>query len=196
MKQNVMIMMVLCLVAGNAVQAQGIKVGVRGGATVYKIDGKSFKDQFQWGYHAGVSTELMWSKNWGIQPEFLFNQSNTQTGYSFDTLYKSINPGTFKDVKLNYLSIPILLSWKPSPFITFQAGPQFSVLMSKQRTLLQDGAEAFKAGNVAMLAGVQVNVLAFRIYGRYGWGLVNINNIDDQDRWQSQGAQVGVGFVF
>lgn len=196
MKQNVMIMMVLCLMAGNTIYAQGIKVGVRGGATVYKIDGKSFKDQFQWGYHAGVSTELMWSKNWGIQPEFLFNQSNTQTGYSFDTLYKSINPGTFKDVKLNYLSIPILLSWKPSPFITFQAGPQFSVLMSKQRTLLQDGAEAFKAGNVAMLAGVQVNVLAFRIYGRYGWGLMNINNIDNQDRWQSQGAQLGVGFVF
>jgi hypothetical protein len=68
--------------------------------------------------------------------------------------------------------------------------------MSKQRTLLQDGAEAFKAGNVSMLAGVQVNLLSFRIYGRYGWGLVNMNNIDDKDRWQSQGAQLGVGFVF
>jgi hypothetical protein len=196
MKQMVMVTMVLCFVAAEGANAQGIKVGVKGGATVYKLDGISFKDKFLWGYHAGVTTELMWSKNWGIQPEFLFNQSNTQTGYSFDTLYRSINPGTLKDIKLNYLSIPILLSWRPSPFITFQAGPQFSVLMSKQRTLLQDGAEAFKAGNVSMLAGVQVNLLSFRIYGRYSWGLVNMNNIDDKDRWQSQGAQLGVGFVF
>lgn len=196
MKQLVIITVLLCTAMVQVSRAQGIKIGAKVGATVYKMDGLSFKDQFQWGYHAGISSELMWSENWGISPEVLFNQSNTQTGYSFDTLYKSINPGTFKDVKLNYLSIPVLLSWRPSPFITFQAGPQFSVLMSKQKTLLQDGAEAFKSGNVSVLAGVQVNLLSFRIYGRYGWGLMNVNNIDDKDRWQSQGAQVGVGFVF
>lgn len=181
---------------GHVASAQGINIGVRGGATVYKINGKSFNQEFQWGYHAGAAAELMWSKTWGIQPEVLFNQSNTKTGYSFDTLYQSIDPGMFKDVKLNYLSIPVLLNWRPSPFITFQAGPQFSILMSKQRTLLQDGTEAFKNGNVSMLAGVQLNILSFRIYGRYGFGMVNLNNIDNQDKWKSQGGQVGVGFMF
>jgi hypothetical protein len=196
MKLRTVFIVAAALVLGHAASAQGINIGVRGGATVYKIDGKSFSQEFQWGYHAGLAAELMWSKTWGIQPEVLFNQSNTKTGYSFDTLYQSIDPGMFKDVKLNYLSIPVLLNWRPSPFITFQAGPQFSILMSKQRTLLQDGAEAFKNGNVSMLAGVQLNILSFRIYGRYGLGLVNLNNIDNQDKWKSQGGQVGVGFMF
>lgn len=66
----VMVTMVLCFVAAEGANAQGIKIGVKGGATVYKLDGISFKDKFLWGYHAGVTTELMWSKNWGIQPEF------------------------------------------------------------------------------------------------------------------------------
>jgi len=183
---------------GTVASAQGINIGFKAGATGYKIDGKSFTDEFNWGYHLGGMAELMWSKTWGIQPEVLFNQSNTKTADSFDDLYNSVDPGTFKDVKLNYLSIPILLNFKPSPFITFQAGPQFSILMSKERSLLQDGSEAFKNGNVSVLGGVQLNIFSFRVYGRYGVGLVNINDINSpqDDKWKSRGFQLGAGFVF
>ena len=196
MKLRVVGILITCIMIGGAVSAQGINIGLRAGANVYKITGQSFKEGFEWGYHAGAAAEMMWSKTWGIQPEVLFNQSSTQTGYSFDTLYKAISPGMVKDIKLNYLSIPVLLNWRPSPFITFQAGPQFSILMSKQKTLLQDGTEAFKNGNVSILGGVQLNILSFRVYGRYGIGLTNLNNIDEQDKWKSQGGQVGVGFMF
>jgi Outer membrane protein beta-barrel domain len=196
MKIKMLVLAVVCLFAAFPASSQGINLGVKGGATVYKIDGVSFSDQFNWGYHLGGVAELMWSKKWGIQPEVLFNQSNTQTGYNFDTLYKSVNPGTLKEVKLNYLSIPVLLTWRPSPFISFQAGPNFSVMMSKDRNLLQDGAEAFKNGNVSLLGGVQLNILSFRIYGRYGMGLTNLNNIDTQDKWKSRGGQVGVAMMF
>jgi hypothetical protein len=192
-------MLVLAVVyffAAFSASSQGINLGIKGGATVYKIDGVSFSDEFNWGYHLGGVAELMWSKNWGIQPEVLFNQSNTKTGYSFDTLYRSVNPGTLKDVKLNFISIPVLLTWRPSPFVSFQAGPNFSVMMSKDRTLLQDGAEAFKSGSVSLLGGVQLNILSFRIYGRYGMGLTNLNNIDTQDKWKSRGGQVGVAMMF
>ena len=34
-----------------SVQAQGIKLGFKAGANVYKVDGKSFTDEFKWGYH-------------------------------------------------------------------------------------------------------------------------------------------------
>jgi len=177
--------------------AQSFKLGVKVGATTYKIDGMSFSDEFKWGYHLGGTAEIMFSPTFGIQPEVLFNQSNTKTGYSFDTLYRSINPGTAKEVKLNYMSIPVLLSWRPSPFITFQAGPQFSILMSKERTLLQDGGEAFKNGSVSILGGVQLNILAFRVYGRYGVGLTNLNNIENNsDKWKSRGFQFGAAMMF
>jgi hypothetical protein len=191
-----LVLAVVYLFAAFSASSQGINLGIKGGATVYKIDGVSFSDEFNWGYHLGGVAELMWSKNWGIQPEVLFNQSNTKTGYSFDTLYRSVNPGTLKDVKLNFISIPVLLTWRPSPFVSFQAGPNFSVMMSKDRTLLQDGAEAFKSGSVSLLGGVQLNILSFRIYGRYGMGLTNLNNIDTQDKWKSRGGQVGVAMMF
>ena len=197
MKRKILTLFTASMMTVTFVSAQSIKLGVKMGATTYKIDGVSFSDQFKWGYHVGGTAELMFSKTFGIQPEVLFNQSNTQTGYSFDTLYRSLNPGTIKGVKLNYMSIPVLLNWRPSPFITFQAGPQFSILMSKERTLLKDGQEAFKHGSVSMLGGVQLNILSFRIYGRYGVGLTNLNNlVNSSDKWKSRGFQFGAAVMF
>jgi hypothetical protein len=184
------------LLALQSTQAQRIKFGIRGGANINKIDGKSFSEEFSYGYHLGGGLEMMFGKTIGIQPEVLFNQSNVQTGYSFDTLYKSINPGTLKNVRLNYLTIPILLNIKPFPFLTLQAGPQFGILMSQERNLLEDGKEAFRNGNLSMVGGVQVHLAQFRIYGRYGVGLSNLNDIDDRDEWKSQSGQVGVAFMF
>ena len=197
MKRKILMMITASMLTVAFASAQSFKLGVKVGATTYKIDGLSFSDQFKWGYHIGGTAEIMFSPTFGIQPEVLFNQSNTQTGYSFDTLYRSINPGTVKEVKLNYMSIPVLLSWRPSPLITFQAGPQFSILMSKDRTLLKDGAEAFKNGSVSILGGVQLNILAFRVYGRYGVGLTNLNNIENNsDKWKSRGFQFGAAMMF
>lgn len=197
MKQKILILFTASMMTVAFTSAQGIKLGVKVGATTYKIDGISFSDQFRWGYHVGGTAELMFSPSFGIQPEVLFNQSNTQTGYSFDTLYKSLNPGELKNVQLNYMTIPILLNWRPSPLITFQAGPQFGILMSKDRTLLKDGQEAFKNGNVSVLGGVQLNILSFRIYGRYAAGITNLNNIDNNsDKWKSRGFQFGAAVMF
>jgi hypothetical protein len=194
MKPILLAVLVFCL--ADTAQAQKLKIGIRGGANANKIEGKSFSDEFRYGYHLGGALEMMFGKAIGIQPEVLFNQSNLRTGYSFDTLYRSINPGTLKEVRLNYLSIPILLNVKPFPFLTLQAGPQFGILMSTDRTLLEDGGEAFRNGNFSMVGGVQLHIMQFRVYGRYSVGLNNLNDIDNRDRWQSQTAQVGLGLVF
>ena len=89
MKQKILTLFTVSMMAVTFASAQSIKLGVKVGATTYKIDGMSFSDQFRWGYHVGGTAELMLSPTFGIQPEGLFNQSNTQTGYSFDTLYES-----------------------------------------------------------------------------------------------------------
>ena len=79
--------------------------------------------------------------------------------------------------------------------LSLQAGPQFSVPMNNDRTLLQIGGEAFKNGEFSMLGGVQLKIAALRINGRYAVGLNNINDIDNQDKWKSQGFQVSVGLA-
>ena len=195
MKSKLFIALIFTL-SGFTASAQGIKFGLRAGANLAKVDGKSFQDEFEFGYHLGGATEIMFNKKWGIQPEVLFNQTNTQTGHSFDTLYESINPGLVKDIKLNYLSIPILLTYRPTGIISFQAGPQFGILMSQSKSLLEDGKEAFKNGDFSLVGGVQLQLINFRVYGRYAIGLNNINDIDEQDKWKNQTAQIGVGFMF
>ena len=180
--------------AFSSLSAQGLKLAIHAGANMGKLDGKSFKDEFQLGYHLGVAPEIMFSSKWGIQPEVMFSQTNTKTSTAFEDIYK-ISSNELKDVKLNYLSIPLLLSYRPVRFFTLQVGPQFSVLMNKQKKFLENGKDAFSNGDFAMVGGAQINILKLRIYGRYGIGMSNINDIDNQDKWKSQTIQVGVGLA-
>ena len=172
-------------------------LGVKGGANIIKIDGKSFKDQFRYGYHIGGFMEVRAGNKFVVQPEVLFNQYSTSVDSNFSHIYQGvINSNSQSDVKLNYLSIPLLLNYKLiGSFISLQAGPQFGVLLNKHKTLLQNGGEAFKNGDFSMIGGVLVKLGAFRVNGRYVIGLNNINDIDNQDKWKSQGFQLSVGLA-
>jgi hypothetical protein len=174
--------------------AQGFfHAGIKGGVNMFKIDGVSFSEEFKYGYNAGLFAEINLSKKVGIQPEVLWNQSATRTTTRFNDMY---NEGVreLKDVRLNYLSIPVLLNYSPSRIITFQAGPQFGVLINKDERLLENGREAFKSGDLSMLGGVQLNVGSIKLGGRYAVGLMNINDIDNRDKWKNQGFQIYAGF--
>jgi hypothetical protein len=97
-------------------------------------------------------------------------------------------------VKLNYLSIPILLSLKLfGNFLSLQAGPQYSVMINKSKTLLENGSEAFKNGDFSMVGGVHLKIKSLRVDGRYVVGLNSINDIDETEKWKSTGFQVSVG---
>ncbi len=180
----------------NAAMAQ-FHIGAKAGANVTKIEGKSFKDEFRYGYHLGGFAEVRLGNKFVLQPEVLFNQYSTTVDSSFKNIYQNaVSSSNQRKVKLNYLSIPILLNYKLiGSFLSLQAGPQFSVLMNNDKTLLQNGGEAFANGDFSMLAGVQVKVAAIRINGRYAVGLTNLNDIDNQDRWKSQSFQVSVGLA-
>jgi hypothetical protein len=62
--------------------------------------------------------------------------------------------------------------------LSLQAGPQFGVLMSGGNTLLENGKEAFKSGDLSMLGGAQINISKLRLTGRYVVGLNNISDIE------------------
>jgi len=171
--------------------SQGLNFGIKGGASINKIDGRSFKDEFTYGYHVGGFVTIGLGKKFAIQPEVLFNQFKTDTSSTFSSIYPSFNK--VKNIKLNYLSIPILLNYNVANILTLQAGPQFGILMDQNKKLLQNGQDAFKSGDFAMLGGVQLKLLKFRIYGRYAIGLTDINNITNSDKWKSQSFQLGVG---
>jgi hypothetical protein len=188
------ILLLLSAVVVMAVSAQGLKLGIKAGANLNKVDGQSFNSGYKLGYQLGGFLEVKLNKKWSVQPEVLFNQSNTTPSVNFGDIYHNIaETGYLRNVKLNYLSIPLLLNYKLTPGIALQAGPQYSILLDQSKTLLANGAAAFKNGDFAMVGGLQVKISSFRVFGRYQVGLNNINDIDNRDRWKNQAIQVGVG---
>ena len=186
-----LLLAVIITMTTSAAFTQGFKVGIKGGADINKIDGKPFKSQFSYGYQVGGFAQIGLTSKWGIQPEVLFSQANIDTSESFSDIYDF---NSVSKVKLNYLKIPLLLNYSPNPFVTLQAGPQFSILMDQNSSLTKNGRDAFSKGDLSMLAGIQLNISKIKIYGRYGVGLNNINDIDNQEKWKSQNIQVGIGF--
>ncbi|MBD0285727.1 MAG: PorT family protein [Flavisolibacter sp.] len=171
-------------------------VGVKAGTNISKIEGRSFKDEFRYGYLAGGFAEIGLGGRLAIQPEVLFNQYRTRVDSSFRAIYENaFNPSYNNDVKLNYISIPLLLNYKVGSLLTLQAGPQFSILRDQNKTLLQNGRDAFDKGDFSMVGGAQLKISKLRLSGRYVVGLNNINDIDNRDKWKSQAWQLAVGFA-
>ena len=175
-------------------KAQSFHAGLKAGSNINKISGQSFKDEFTYGYHAGAFLQIGLGSKWTIQPEILYNQVNTDTTNRFSELYK-LSVNKISNIKLSYLSIPVLLNYNLGNNFALQAGPQFGILLDQNRNLLENGKDAFSKGDFSMLAGVQIKLSSLRIYGRYAIGLNNLNDIDNKDKWKSQTIQLGLGLT-
>ena len=142
-------------------------LGIKGGANITKVDGKSFKEEFKYGYNVGAFAEIGLGKRFAFEPEVLFNQYSSTLDSNYKSIYQNVISSGQSKVKLNYLSIPLLLDYKVMGPLHIQAGPQFAVLMSQDKNFLQNGADAFKKGDFSMVAGVQLKLANLRLTGRY-----------------------------
>jgi hypothetical protein len=186
---------VAVLLISHTMMAQ-FHIGIKAGANITRIDGKSFKDEFKYGYHLGGFAEIGLGRSFSLQPEILYNQYSTTIDSSFSHVYQGVINSPQRSVKLNYLSLPILLNYKVIGPLSIQAGPQFGVLIDQSKTVLENGGEAFKNGDFSMLAGAVIKLNNLRVTGRYAVGLNNINDIDDQNKWKNQTIQLSLGVAF
>jgi Outer membrane protein beta-barrel domain len=173
------------------VNAQNIQVGIKAGTNISNILGRSFEGGFQWGFSGGAFAELKVSKKWGLQSELMFNAIKAQTAGNFNLIYLEGVPN--RSISLNYLSLPVLLTYKPIPLLSFQAGPQFGLLMNTSQNIMANGGKTFKTGDFSLVAGVQLDLDKFKTGIRYVYGLTNINHLGDIDPWKIQGFQVYLG---
>ena len=191
MKKIILSCFALILISAASYSQAGFRLGIKGGTNLTQLSGQSFDNGFKSGFQLGGFMEIDFSKSIGIQPEVLFSETNTRTSSNLGSVLTNMHSN--QDVKLNYLSIPVLLRLNANKMLTFLVGPQYSILINPHETTLQNGQDAFKSGDFAMVGGLQINLSAFRIYGRYAVGLNNINDISNQDSWKSQQIQLGIG---
>lgn len=190
MKTKILSIIALMLIS-SSLFSQGITFGIKAGANMGKIDGQSFKDGYNLGYHVGAFVTVGTGK-WSLQPEVLFNQVNTDTATDFNQITQLHNVG---QIQLRYLSIPVMLNYNLSNILAIQAGPQFGVLIDKSKNLVQNGQDAFKSGDFSLAAGLQLKISRFRAYGRFVGGLTNLNNLNNSDTWKAQMIQLGIGIA-
>lgn len=190
--KKVIVSALLLIAVTTGVKAQGFHLGGKIGANLNKISGQPFKEGYNLGYHLGGFAEIDVNKNWGIQPEVLWNQVNTTYAEDFNAITQNLKDSV-GSLKLHYLSIPILFRYNVGSLVTLNLGPQFGILLDQDKTLLTNGKEAFKSGDFSLVAGATINLKTLRVYGRYNIGLSNISDATKQDKWKSQQVQLGIG---
>lgn len=182
MKKIILLSVILLHAAANS----QIHAGVKGGASLNKINGTAFQDKFELGYHLGGFIYAEISDFAGIQAEVFFNQTNT----SIQDSYSDVIDNAFKGSKtLNYVSVPMLLRLNSEGFITFTAGPQFSFLSDSDKSITENGRKLFKKTDFAASAGAEINLRPLAIYGRYIWGFSDISEFGRR----SNSSQIQIG---
>lgn len=179
--KNLVIVAFAILVALNVNAQKGFHLIAKGGLNYGKISGNSFSTNDNATYHAGGSFEIDFNKRIGVQPEILFSQY-TSNGTTNNT-----------SATLNYLSIPLLLRLNLTKALTINIGPEYSILMNNDNTVVANAQNAFKSGNFSMIGGFSLNLKTLRLYGRYNAGMSDINDLNNQGAWKSEAIQVGVG---
>lgn len=191
MKRNAFVLSILLVIAGLHSQAQGFHFGIKAGANLFKVDGESFSQEFQFGYMAGAFAQINVNSKWGLQPELNFNQTNYRTGGNF----AAVVPDGVNDVKgrLNWLTIPVLVSYRPIPFLSLLAGPQYGILLNQDEHLINNAGDAFKKGDFSLVGGAQLNFGPVLVGARYVVGLTNLNDVTNQTTWKNEGWQLYAG---
>lgn len=180
-----------------AQQSRPLHVGIKGGANLNKITGEGFDEAFKFNYHLGGFLQLNFNDNIGLQPEVIFSQSSTKTSDNFSDIYTDFtNDADRRNIKLNYLNIPLLLN-VGSKDVKFQLGPQYSILLNKNDNIIENGKKAFKEGDFAAVGGIWVQLpIPVNLSARYIIGLNDINDLSHSDKWKNQAIQLAVGFTF
>jgi hypothetical protein len=195
--KKIVLSLVAIVAVAVSVSAQSFTLGIKAGALGTKIDGQDFQSGYKLSYQGGAFAEFDLLHKIGIQPELLFSQTSSQTvsgPTSGATLASGLNANTA--FTLSYLSIPILLRYNFAKLFTLNLGPQYGILLNKSEDLVGNGKDAFKSGDVSGVVGLQLHLSSLRVYGRYVFGLNNLNNISsatNTGNWKNQQLEVGVG---
>lgn len=166
MKKLIFISLIL-LICSNSF-SQGLSYGIKGGYNYSTIRAENLNNiNGQNGFHAGVFANLS-AILIQVQPELLFSQR----GYAIEN-------GT--DLKMNYLELPVLLKVKVFPFITVDAGPQYSLLINTIETSDLNNLPAmptFEKSDLSAVIGTSVNVWKIGASIRYIHGFKELESLN------------------
>lgn len=185
----------LCIVlVSSSVFSQSIfdrlHFGVKAGGNYSDFSNANFDTEGLPGFHAGAIIAFDINEKWSVQEDFLFSTQGAK-------IKGGISDG--KDLKLSYVTVPIVLKYKTSFGLYFEAGPQVGILVSEdfKEITNNDFAEKIDAGMVGGIGYQFPNGLG--IGARYYYGLTDISKIKSttiNTDFQNNMSQVSLFYIF
>jgi hypothetical protein len=167
MKKALSVLVVLTMIS-TATFAQlsgGIRAGLNLTNQKFKSDDFDLDDKgdMKAGFQIGLYLVGNLSEKLAVQPELVFS------GFGAN--------GDDGDLKMNYLSIPVLLRYNINEMINIHAGPQFGILMSAKGDD-DDVKDLYNGADIGLAIGLGLDFGKFNAGARYYQGMTNVASDD------------------
>ncbi len=166
---------------------------------VNKIEGKSYKQGFNYNFQGGAFVQINFSRRFGLQPEINFVQTSFEFSDDPTSIYDDLfRDGSQKSAKLNYLEVPLLLNINVgvSRRVKLQIGPAYGGLLKQTIDSLKVNGDIYKSAEWSAIGGLWIQLPLVNMGARYKMGITDINAIDNRQSWKNQAIQVFIGLTF
>ena len=167
--------------------------GVKAGANYSDFTNAGFDTEGLTGFHAGALVGYKFNDHFAIQEEFLYSTQGAK-------IKGGIMDG--EDIKLSYVTVPILLKYKTDFGLYLEAGPQIGILVDEDFTSLGINSSTKFAekidGGVAAGIGYQFQN-GLGIGARYYLSLTDVSKVKTagfNTDFQNNTAQVSLFYIF
>jgi len=146
-----------------------LHVGIKGGANYSNFKNANFETEGLAGYHGGLIVNFKLTDKWSIQEEFLYSTQGAK-------IKNGINL-TDQNLKLSYLSVPLVIKYHSNIGLYGELGGQANILVKDAKnTGFKDFADKIDAGAVAGFGYQFKNgpVKGLGIGARYYYGLTKV----------------------
>ena len=167
--------------------------GVKAGANYSNFTNANFDTEGLTGFHAGAFVGYKFNDHFAVQEEFLYSTQGAK-------LKGGLMDG--EDIKLSYVTVPILLKYKTNFGMYLEAGPQIGILVDEDFSALgipssTKFAEKIDGGVAAGIGYEFKNGLG--IGAIYYLSLTNVSKIKTagiNNDFQNNTAQVSLSYAF
>lgn len=189
--RKVLLLAAFAVFALTSVQAQEVRLGIKGGLNVASLGGDSYgfgSLSSRTAFHIGGFAEIPLMGDFALQPEILYSSEGSDWGGLF---------GSSGSLKLDYVRVPVLGKYN-MPFVeglSAELGPVFGVLVNA-KSGSNDVKDAYKSFDAQIGIGATYRFnFGLEAGLRYNKGILNVH---DEDGYKSQSNvfQIFAGYSF
>ena len=199
----------LGLVAGTFAFAQtSPSFGLKAGLNISSISDDGYEEsKSKAGFYGGVFMNAPLSEQFSIQPEVMYSQLGAKTDY------KLAGTTFSNELKLDYITVPVMFQFRATPAFYLEAGPEFGFLVSaKSKNTVSNGngsgsntnelnKDNFNGFNFGLGLGLGFDITKnFGVNARYTAGFSDVTKPESDPSTDAKNRnnnfQVGLSYKF